>query len=238
MSVPREFYGFVLTGAGMSADSGVPTFRGGGGLWEGQRVEDVATPQAWARDPAQVWRFYQARRASLLQVQPHAGHRALVHLEHELKRRGCALRLVTQNVDGLHGRAGSTALCMHGELEVLRCEGCGTRVRDMQHLDPQVFVACPNCENERLRPDVVWFGEEPRGMAEMETWLLEAERFAAIGTSGRVWPAAGFLDVARQRGVPTVVQDIEQPLDHDLRDRFMAGRAVDVLPQIVADWLR
>ncbi|MFT7676444.1 MAG: NAD-dependent deacetylase [Planctomycetota bacterium] len=238
MSVPHEFFAFVLTGAGMSADSGVPTFRGGGGLWEGQRVEDVATPEAWTRNPAQVWRFYQQRRASLLQVEPHAGHHALVLLERELERRGCALRLVTQNVDGLHARAGSTALCMHGELEVLRCEQCGTRVRDMQHLDPERFVRCPNCEYERMRPDVVWFGEEPRGMAEIETWLLEAERFAAIGTSGRVWPAAGFLDFARQRGVPTLVQDLEAQPDQDPGDRFLAGRAVDVVPQIVADWLQ
>src|SRR5262245_54893620 len=137
MPSPAELAVVVLTGAGVSADSGVATFRGAGGLWEGQRIEEVATPQAWRRDPARVWRFYQERRAALPGVAPNAAHRALADLERRLAAAGARFTLVTQNVDDLHERAGSRALVhMHGELAVLRCERCDARMRDLEHVDP------------------------------------------------------------------------------------------------------
>ena len=227
----------VLTGAGISADSGVATFRGAGGLWEGQRVEDVATPEAWAARPALVWRFYQLRRASLPGVQPNAAHAALVELERSLVRRGGELTLVTQNVDDLHDRAGSRPLHMHGELAVLRCERCDARVRDLEHLDPQRFVPCPRCGHARLRPDVVWFGELPYFLDEIEAAVSRCTHFLAIGTSGAVWPAAGYLGLARARGAHTVVATLEAPGNLHPADEFIPGRAVEVVPALCARWM-
>ena len=132
----------VLTGAGVSADSGVRTFRDAGGLWEGHRVEDVATPEGWARDPALVWRFYQQRRAQLREVAPNAAHRALAAFAAAATAAGVGCTLVTQNVDDLHQRAGSAVLAMHGELLRLRCEGCGEVVVDRERLDPERFAPC------------------------------------------------------------------------------------------------
>jgi NAD-dependent deacetylase len=224
----------VLTGAGISADSGIATFRGAGGAWEGQRVEDVATPSAWERDPARVWRFYQLRRAALATVQPNAGHTALVELEQRLAARGAGFTLVTQNVDDLHERAGSRDLLhMHGELGVLRCERCDARVSDREHLDPATFVACRACAHARLRPDVVWFGEMPYHMAAIERALEACTHFLAIGTSGVVYPAAGFLEFARAAGARTYVQALERPENLHAADEFVAGRAAEVLPDFL-----
>lgn len=230
----------VLTGAGVSADSGVPTFRDAGGLWEGQRVEDVATPRAWARDPRSVWRFYQLRRAALGSVEPNAAHHALARLEREARERGHAFTLISQNVDDLHQRAGSQVLAMHGSLSHLACEACGAVVHDREHIDPDVFVACATCGHAALRPDVVWFGELPRHLDEIDAALSTATDFISIGTSGAVYPAAGLLSIARARGATTWVNSLDPPENLDPRDQFLPGRAVDVIPALVerglTDW--
>lgn len=225
----------VLTGAGISADSGVRTYRGGGGLWEGRSMEDVATPEAWARDPAGVWRFYQQRRAQLGQVDPNAAHHALARLERELAAAGGALTLVSQNVDDLHQRAGSTVLAMHGQLRRLLCERCGERVEDAVRVDPEVLLPCEACDFEHLRPDVVWFGEVPHDLDAIEAALREADHFAAVGTSGVVYPAAGFLEWARAAGVTTWVLGLEEPENVHPRDRMVLGRAAEVVPAWVEE---
>jgi NAD-dependent deacetylase len=225
----------ILTGAGISADSGLATFRGAGGLWEGARVEDVATPQAWRRDPALVWRFYQERRARLAQVEPNAAHRALAELERAGVERDRKVQIFTQNVDDLHERAGSQPFHVHGELAVLRCEGCGARLRDLERVDPAVFLPCPACAAERLRPDVVWFGEIPYFQEEVEAALMECDLFLAVGTSGAVWPAAGWLAVARARGARTIVQALDEPENLSRQDEFRAGRASEIVPALVRE---
>lgn len=238
MGPPRELAVVVLTGAGVSADSGVATFRGAGGLWEGQRIEDVATPEAWRRAPDRVWRFYQQRRAALASVGPNAAHSALVELERRLAASGAPFTLVTQNVDDLHERAGSRALLhMHGELAVLRCERCDERVRDLERVDPATFAACDACGHARLRPDVVWFGEMPYHMEEIEAALASCTHLLAIGTSGVVYPAAGFLQLARECGARTWVQALERPENLHAVDEFEPGRAAEVVPRSVARWL-
>lgn len=227
----------VLTGAGVSADSGVRTFRGNGGLWEGRSVEDVATPRAWRRDPETVWRFYQERRAALRTVAPNPAHHALARLERELAARGDGFTLVTQNVDDLHERAGSSPLHVHGSIVHLRCETCGARGRDLEHVDPGAFVPCAVCGAERLRPDVVWFQELPHHLDEVAARIARCTHFAAIGTSGLVWPVAGFLAEARERGAATFVNAIEAPENLDPRDEFVAGRAAEVVPAWAAEFL-
>jgi NAD-dependent deacetylase len=226
---------FVLTGAGISADSGLSTFRDAGGLWEGRRPEDVATPLAWRTERALVWRFYQERRAALARVAPNAAHRALAELERRLAARDVGFTLVTQNVDDLHARAGSTPLHMHGELAVLRCEACGARARDLAHTDPRAFVPCATCGAPALRPDVVWFGELPCHLEAIERALRAATHVLAVGTSGQVWPAAGFLEVARAMGASTWVQALERPANSHPEDRFRAGRAAQVLPGLLEE---
>ncbi len=226
----------ILTGAGVSADSGLATFRGAGGLWEGRSIEEVATPRAWRADPALVWRFYQERRASLARVAPNAAHVALAALEERLARAGARFTLVTQNVDDLHERAGSSALLhMHGELARLRCERCGACVRDLEHVDPLAFVPCAACRFERLRPDVVWFGEMPHHMDAIEAALVGCTHFLAIGTSGVVWPAAGFLAAARDAGARTWVQALERPENLHPDDVFVEGRAAERLPGLLEE---
>jgi NAD-dependent deacetylase len=225
----------VLTGAGISADSGLATFRGAGGLWEGHRVEEVATPAAWRHDPELVWRFYQLRRAALARVVPNAAHLALVELERRLVAAGGRFTLVTQNVDDLHARAGSRSLLpMHGELAVLRCERCGARVRDLARLDPAAFASCATCAH-RLRPDVVWFGELPYHLDEIAGVLARCTHFVAIGTSGVVYPAAGMLAEARAAGAQTWVQALEPPENLHPLDRYFAGRAKDLVPRLVEE---
>lgn len=190
----------VLTGAGISAESGVPTFRGPDGLWEGHRVEDVATPEGFERDPGTVQRFYDARRRALEHVEPHAAHFALARLERAL---GDDMLLVTQNVDDLHERAGSTRVVhMHGELRRALCLSCGARPAWQGDLLPA--PACPRCGERALRPDVVWFGEIPYELPRIEHAVAGCRVFAAIGTSGEVYPAAGLAALARAAGARTV----------------------------------
>ncbi|MDB6175643.1 MAG: NAD-dependent protein deacylase [Chthoniobacteraceae bacterium] len=179
----------VLTGAGMSAESGVPTFRGVDGLWEGHHIEEVASPEGFARNPALVHRFYNLRRAALKCVEPNAGHRALAMLESEWTG---GFLLVTQNVDDLHERAGSRKLLhMHGELRKVRCEACYAVAVWENDLD--AGTVCPACgETGAMRPHIVWFGEIPFEMETIAAALKSADLFLCIGTSGLVYPAAGF----------------------------------------------
>lgn len=227
----------VLTGAGISADSGVDTYRDAGGLWEGHSFEEVATPEAWERDRALVWRFYQARRAQVRSVEPNAAHVALADLGRDLEAGGGRLTLITQNVDDLHQRAGSEVIAMHGELLRLRCEACGTRFEERETFDADRFVACPECGHESCRPDVVWFGEVPYGLDAIERALATATVFVAIGTSGAVYPAAGFLSYARAAGVRTIVQGLAEPDNLHPADEFRAGRASEVVPRIARELL-
>jgi len=190
----------VLTGAGISAESGVPTFRDADGLWEGHRVEDVASPEAFDRHPSVVHRFYDTRRAAIAGVDPNPAHFALARLEEHL---GDDLLVVTQNIDDLHERAGSTrVLHMHGQLRSALCRACHTRTPwtdDLGDLPP-----CPRCGVTELRPDVVWFGEVPYEMDRIFEALYEADLFVAIGTSGVVYPAAAFVQLAAGGGARTV----------------------------------
>lgn len=228
----------VLTGAGISADSGVRTFRDAGGLWEGHRVEDVATPEGWARDPRLVWRFYQERRAQLRGVEPNAAHRALASFAQTLAAAGGELTLVTQNVDDLHDRAGSDVLHMHGELLRLRCEACEQVVVDRDSLDVAAFVPCRGCGHVRVRPHIVWFGEVPFHLDDIERALRTCTHFVAIGTSGKVWPAAGMLQAARRTGAITWVQSLDAPDNLDRRDRYRQGRAAAVVPALLGELAR
>ena len=190
----------VLTGAGISAESGLATFRDADGLWEGHDPQDVATPGAYERDPALVQRFYDERRAALAGVEPNAAHVALARLEAAL---GDDLMLVTQNIDDLHERAGSRDVVhMHGELRSALCTSCGRRHPWTRGLG--TWPACPACGAHALRPDVVWFGEIPYRMDEIWPRLQTADVFCAIGTSGVVYPAAGFGEVAASYGARTV----------------------------------
>ncbi len=188
---------FILTGAGISAESGIPTFRDPGGLWEKYDLEEVATPEGFRRNPERVHAFYNQRRKELLKVQPNPAHYALAELER--KYPGEVL-LVTQNVDDLHERAGSRhILHLHGELLKIRCERCGKIFRETG----EVFThtPCPGCgQAGGLRPHVVWFGEMPFHLEEIYEALARCDLFVAIGTSGTVFPAAGFVALARERG--------------------------------------
>lgn len=196
----------VLTGAGISAESGVQTFRAADGLWEGHRVEEVATPQGFAADPALVHAFYDARRAQLGQVEPNAAHRALARLDAEWRG---GLLIVTQNVDDLHERAGARRMLhMHGELRSAWCLRCNERFAWDGPMG--TAAACPGCGTTGLlRPDIVWFGEMPYDMERIEAALFEADLFVSIGTSGAVYPAAGFVQTARYRGAQTLEINLE-----------------------------
>ncbi|GAA0971190.1 NAD-dependent protein deacylase [Nocardioides aquaticus] len=195
----------VLTGAGISAESGVPTFRDADGLWEGHRVEDVATPEAYEAAPSVVQAFYDARRAALSAVDPNPAHDALARLGEVL---GDDLLLVTQNIDDLHERAGSpSVLHMHGELLAAWCTACGRRVRWAGALGDQ--PPCPGCAAPALRPDVVWFGEVPYEMDRIVDALVEADLFVSVGTSGAVYPAAGFVQQARAYGARTLELNLQ-----------------------------
>jgi NAD-dependent deacetylase len=214
----------VLTGAGISAESGLATFRGPDGLWEGHRVEDVATPEGFARDPDTVQRFYDARRRAGASVVPKAAHRAHARLEDDL---GDDLLVVTQNVDDLHERSGTRRLVhMHGELRRARCLGCGVRVE--WSADLADHPPCPECGERMLRPDVVWFGELPYGLDVIEDAVVACDVFAAIGTSGQVYPAAGYVALAAAYGARTVELNLE--LSAAAFDEVHAGPATMVVP--------
>ena len=231
---------FVLTGAGVSAESGLKTFRDQGGLWEGHRVEDVATPEGWAADAAQVWRFYSERRKAALQAQPNAAHRALAELEARL---GDRFFLVTQNVDDLHERAGSRRLVhMHGELFLSRCEhsgaggmpgfGCNrTPFRDEALYETEAAMARCACGG-RVRPHIVWFGEMPLAMDRIQREINRATVVLVVGTSGSVYPAANFVRWAGPQ-VRKYYIGPEEPLNAPVFTRLILGNAGEVLPGLI-----
>ncbi|AUX68113.1 NAD-dependent protein deacylase [Porphyrobacter sp. HT-58-2] len=195
----------ILTGAGISAESGIDTFRSAGGLWEQHRVEDVATPEGFARNPDLVLNFYDMRRAALTNVAPNPAHEALARLEREFSGE---LLLVTQNVDDLHERGGSTrVLHMHGELKSALCTSCETRSPWLGTMIDR--PPCPVCRAPTLRPDVVWFGEMPYQMGRIYQALESCDLFVSIGTSGAVYPAGGFVQEARSSGARTLELNLE-----------------------------
>lgn len=224
----------ILTGAGVSAESGLATFRGPDGLWEGHRVEDVATPEAFRRNPQLVHSFYDARRAKLGTVEPNGAHKALARLDREW---GGELLLVTQNVDDLHERAGSKRLVhMHGELTKGWCLECNERFGWSGAMGEQAH--CPKCSKQgSVRPDIVWFGEMPYEMERIEQALHGCDLFVSIGTSGAVYPAAGFVQTAKYRGARTIEINLEPSLGSYMFDETRTGRAGDLVPKWVDEFL-
>ena len=220
----------ILTGAGISAESGVDTFRDAGGIWSKVDYRDVATPEGFARDPARVHEFYNMRRRSLAGIKANAAHEALARLEREFA--GDFL-LVTQNIDDLHERAGSEKLIhMHGELARALCSHCGQRA-DWPG-DMSVDSPCPACGSRGfLRPDVVWFGEMPYHMERIYAALETCDLFVSIGTSGNVYPAAGFVAEARQNGARTIELNLEPSEGATFFDEAVHGRATEIVPAFV-----
>lgn len=223
----------VLTGAGISAESGIDTFRDAGGLWEQHRVEDVATPEGFARDPELVQRFYDERREAVRKVSPNAAHEALARLDAEWEG---DLLIVTQNVDDLHERAGAKrVLHMHGELLSALCSRCEARHRWSAPLLGQ--SSCPGCGEKALRPDVVWFGEMPYEMDRIYVALQRADLFVSIGTSGAVYPAAGFVREARELGARTLELNLERGEGSYWFDESRQGKAGELVPEWVSQIL-
>jgi len=232
----------VLTGAGISAESGVPTFRDAGGLWEGHRFEEVASPEAFARDPLLVWRFYSMRRAALVGIEPNPAHHAVAALEARL---GDRFLLATQNVDGLHAAAGSRRMVeLHGNLMTSRCSACDRPpFEDRQAYREGVAPMCGRCDAAGraalLRPHIVWFGEslDAAHLDALERFVVDAAGdlvFVAIGTSGVVYPAAGLVDLVGQVGGTTWLVNADRPANADRFDHVVLGRAGEVLPALLA----
>jgi len=224
----------ILTGAGISAESGLGTFRDAGGLWEQYPLEQVATPEGFAENPALVHDFYNARRKNCAEAEPNPAHFALADLERDFK--GSVL-IVTQNVDDLHERAGSqNILHMHGEMGKAKCHICDHRWRS----PPQLFAEtpCPSCTEPATRPDIVWFGEMPYHMAKIEQCLQDADLFVSIGTSGNVYPAAGFVQQARLAGAQTLELNLEPSQGASNFHAARNGPASEVVPRWVNEIIR
>ena len=225
----------ILTGAGISAESGLDTFRDKGGIWEKYDLMELATPEAFARNPDLVHEFYNLRRAGVKKADPNAAHHALARLEEEYPGK---VSLITQNVDGLHERAGSRNLRhMHGELDKARCVKCGAV--SLWREDLSRTSICPSCgQAGGLRPHIVWFGEMPFYMDEINGLLKECDLFISIGTSGSVYPAAGFVQVAAEYGAETVELNL---VPSDGENSFATGRygrATEIVPEYVAALIR
>ena len=222
---------FVLTGAGVSAESGLGTFRDQGGLWTQYDLMEVATPEGFARDPTKVRAFYNLRRKNLAGATPNAAHVALAALEAGLSERGGSLFLCTQNVDDLHEQAGSARVVhMHGELRRTRCHRCGAAEADDGPLTAE--ARCRACgRTGTARPDVVWFGETPLHLDEIYDSLAEADLFVSVGTSGSVYPAAGFVAEARANGVRTCELNLEPSDNAWMFDERRYGPAAEVVPE-------
>lgn len=226
----------ILTGAGISQESGISTFRDVGGLWENERIEDVGTPGGFARDPDRVLNFYNGLRKKLLspEIAPNPAHKALARLEAQSRE---PVLVITQNIDNLHERAGTKNLLhMHGELLKARCEACGLITpctTDMHRED-----ACPRCGKTRtLRPHIVWFEEMPLYLEDIEQALGQCRIFASIGTSGNVYPAAGFAAHARHNGAHLVELNLEKSLKANVFHEGRYGRAGEVVPAWVDEIL-
>lgn len=227
----------VLTGAGVSAESGIPTFRDANGLWEHHAVEEVASPEGWAKDPTLVWRFYGQRRAAAATCTPNDGHRALAALE---RRLGSRFLLVTQNVDGLHRRAGSERLVeIHGALFKSRCDTCDRPPFDDEQTYADGLGRCEVCQRGTIRPHIVWFGEhlDPEGLARLDEFVTQAAEhpfiYLAVGTSGVVYPAAGIVNLARRAGAATWLQNLEVADNAGAFDHVVAGRSGEILPTLL-----
>ena len=219
----------ILTGAGISAESGLETFRAEDGLWAQHRVEDVATPEGFVRDPKLVVDFYNARRQQAAEVEPNAAHHALAKLEQQHQGQ---VVVVTQNVDDLHERGGSrNVIHMHGSLKSALCAACDHRWPAPMKMAPG--DPCPDCGAPAARPDIVWFGEMPYDMDAIFDHLAEADLFAAIGTSGNVYPAAGFVAEARRAGAHTVELNLERSAVGNQLAQHRAGPAT----RVVSDWI-
>ncbi|MFK7878235.1 NAD-dependent deacylase [Roseobacter sp.] len=216
----------ILTGAGISAESGLGTFRAEGGLWAQHKIEDVATPEGFARNPKLVVDFYNARRAQATDAAPNAGHLALAKLESEFAGE---VILITQNVDDLHEKAGSEKVMhMHGVLAGALCAMC-----DHRWPAPLVMAPgdrCPHCDQPSARPDIVWFGEMPYDMDEIFDHLASADIFASVGTSGNVYPAAGFVAEARRNGADTIEFNLEPSMVGGQFKDIRIGPATQTLP--------
>lgn len=226
----------ILTGAGISAESGIKTFRGSNGMWENHRIEDVATPEAFIRDPELVQNFYNERRRQLLnpEIQPNAAHIALAQLE---KNFFGEFLLITQNIDNLHERAGSKNIIhMHGELLKARCRATD-QVYDLKS-DLQIEDRCYCCDKAGyLRPHVVWFGEMPLEMKKIHSALSGCDLFIAVGTSGNVYPAAGFVQIANSVGADTIEVNLEPSLIQSSFTQRKYGKATETLPELVNEIL-
>ena len=221
----------VLTGAGVSAESGVPTFRGPGGLWKQYRPEDLATPGAFAHDPKLVWEWYDWRRGRIAEIQPNPGHYALAEMEKRIPR----FTLITQNVDGLHEQAGSrNVLRLHGSIWMVRCMSCEAESEDRRTPLPQIPPVC-DCGG-MLRPGVVWFGEPlPPGVwREAEAAARSAELFLVIGTSAVVYPAAGLAQIAKSSGARIVEINVAETVLSKEIDEFLQGPSGELLPRLIA----
>ena len=226
----------VLTGAGISAESGVSTFRDNDGLWENHRIEDVATPTAWINNPELVWNFYQNRRRQLLKVKPNPAHIALTKLEEGVKE----FNLITQNVDDLHERGGSAnVIHMHGRLRTLRCEVSQKHEERMEDYDlGDDFLFCRCCAEPNLvRPDIVWFGEMPMHVDDIYEAVDNCDFFIVIGSSGQVYPAAGLVNIARSCGAKTILINFDSPANASEFDEIHLGKAGEILPDLVNSWL-
>jgi len=228
---------FVLTGAGISAESGLGTFRDTSGIWTRYDLNEVATPEGFARDPAKVRAFYNARRANLAGATPNAAHTALARLQTGLAEKGGRLFLCTQNVDDLHEQGGCVDVVhMHGELRVTRCHACGATWPDLEPLSAD--SGCPACGRVgTARPHVVWFGEEPLFLDAIGDALEESDLFVSIGTSGSVYPAAGFVAEARRLGLRTCELNLEPSDNARAFDERRYGPATEVVPAWVEEVL-
>lgn len=233
MRLPPTSSIVVLTGAGISAESGVPVFRGNQGLWEGHRFEDVATPRAFAKDPQMVHRFYNMRRAALRNVEPNAAHHALRRLEEAWPG---GFLLITQNVDDLHDRAGSQKLVhLHGELRKARCEACEMVLP--WDGDLSTAMPCPECQHSAsLRPHIVWFGEMPFELERIQVALEGCGLFISIGTSGNVYPAAGFVEWVSPFAL-TVEMNLEAGMNSESFFEHRLGPASQTVPALVEELL-
>ncbi|MDD7969845.1 NAD-dependent deacylase [Roseinatronobacter alkalisoli] len=223
----------ILTGAGLSAESGLGTFRDKDGLWTRYDLNDVATPEGFARNPALVHEFYNARRANCLAASPNPAHHALARLQRAAPDSVC---LVTQNVDDLLERAGAADVVhMHGQLTRALCADCGHRWDAPQVMDPS--APCPACARPATRPDIVWFGEYPYYMDRIEHALIQADMFVAIGTSGNVYPAAGFVQQAAAAGAATLELNLEASTTAGLFEDRRLGPASQIVPAWVDEVL-
>lgn len=226
----------ILTGAGISAESGIQTFRASDGLWHNHRIEDVASPEGFARNPALVHEFYNARRLQLQDpaVQPNAAHLALARLE---RVHSGKVLVITQNVDDLHERAGSKNLLhMHGELNKIRCNHCGMGYHCVEAIG--THTPCKSCGKPGgLRPHIVWFGEMPLYLSQIENALLDCDLFISIGTSGNVYPAAGFVEFARNNGAHTVELNLDPSSNSELFHESINGLASKIVPEFVENHL-